>query len=152
MDCLLAERVYEAIANAVELQGVTQTIARSQSLSDAVRTTWRACARDLPLRVGDFRVEGVLENGARAAAYRIRGRLDCDETLRRRAELVVAMGERFTIEGVETSFEATLDGDPLAVALTLTRAMTVDSFEMRLSDEVLVVRRSGSVRLEYLSS
>jgi hypothetical protein len=151
MDSLLAERVYDSIASAVELQGARQTIAGSQSLTDAVRTTWRACARDIPLRVGDFRIEGVLEDGAPAAAYRIRGRLDCDDALRERAELVVAMGDRFSIEGVDSSFEAALDGEPLAVALTLARAMTVDTFEMRLSDDVVIQRRFGILRLNYLT-
>jgi hypothetical protein len=152
MDSELAERVYDGIANAVMLEGATQTIAGSQFLSDAVRTTWRACARDLPLRVGDFRIEGILEDGAPAAAYRIKGRLDCDEPLRRRAEIIVAMREQFALEGVETKFEAILDGDPVAVALTLTRAMTVVSFEMRLTDKVLIQKRNGSIQLSPIAS
>ena len=147
MDSELAERVYDGIASAVLLEGATQTIAGSQFLSDAVRTTWRACARDLPLRVGDFRIEGLLEDGAPAAAYRIKGRLDCDEPLRRRAEIIVALREQFALQGAEPTFEATLDGDPVAVALTLTRAMTVVSFEMRLSDTFLIKKQNGAIRL-----
>ena len=147
MDSELAERVYEGIASAVTLEGASQTIAGSQFLSDAVLTTWRACARDLPLRVGDFRIQGVLEDGASVSAYRIKGRLDCDEPLLRRAEIIVALGEQFGLEGAETTFVATLDGDPVAVALTLTRAMTVVSFEMRLTEALLVQKRNGSIWL-----
>ena len=42
---------------------------------------------------------------------------------------------------------ATLDGPPVAVALTLARAMHVESFELRLSDDVVIEQRSGSLTL-----
>jgi hypothetical protein len=132
-------------------QRAQETIDRSKTLSLQVRDTWRRCASYVPLDVGDFRIRGVLEDGSAAVAYHIHGRLDCDDALRRRAELVVALGERFAQPDVAASYEATLDGDPVAVALTLARAMHVESFEMRLSGDVLVEQRFGALELRQPS-
>lgn len=127
------------------------TIDRAKSLGEQVRAAWRKCATSVRLQPGDFRIRGVLEDGTPAVAYRIHGRLDCDEGLRRRAEIVVALGERFAQPDLAASYDATLDGDPVAVALTLARAMHVESFELRLCEDVVVEHRFGALELRQPS-
>ena len=81
----------------------------------------------------EFEIRGVLDDGSTARASFVGGVLHCDEALRRRAELLVAMEERFANPQVLTRYGATLEGPATAVALTLIRSMHVLSFDISLS-------------------
>lgn len=75
-----------------------------------------------PLRdVGtSFTMIGVLD-GARVGASYAHGQLACDAPLRAVAELLVDLTERFEDPG-SPDLVATIEGDPLAMLLTLMRA------------------------------
>ena len=123
----------------------TRQIDDGQLVCDVLRTTWRNCLAGLRLRVDEFRLEGTLEDGVCVSAFRVRGHFVCDDALRRRAELLIAMDEEFTLPGAKGRYHATLDAPPVAVALTLARAMRVRSFELRLPEGVVVSHRNDSV-------
>jgi hypothetical protein len=79
-----------------------------------------------------FAVEGVVD-GQRVAARFAEGMLDCDELLRDRALFLVDLGEELAYADPPRRFVATLDGRPVAVALTLLRACDrVVAFEFDL--------------------
>ena len=88
----------------------------------------------------EFEIQGILEDGAIARATFVGGVLYCDEPLRRRAELLVAMEERFASPRVVTRYGATLQGPATAVALTLIRAMHVQSFNINLAGLTITQR------------
>ena len=91
-------------------------------------------------RCGEFEMQGVLEDGSSARASFVDGVLYCDEPLRRRAELLVAMEERFAHPRVLTRYGATLHGPATAVALTLIRSMNVQSFDINLAGVTITQR------------
>jgi hypothetical protein len=79
-----------------------------------------------------FSVEGVVD-GERVSARFADGLLDCDEQLRDRALFLVDLGEELVYADPPRRFDATLDGRPVAVALTLLRACDrVVAFEFDL--------------------
>ena len=107
-------------------------------MADQIRVlTTRSTRR----RVAGFHIAGTVEGGVWVAARYVDGTLHCDDALRRRAELVVAAGDTFELAHSSRHHVATLDGDPVAVALTLIRAMHVDTFELDLDD--ITIRRCG---------
>ena len=71
--------------------------------------------------VGRFAVDGLLDGRAVSAAWRDGG-LACDDDLRARALLLVDLEEEFVCDDPPRVFIATLEGPPIAVALTLIRA------------------------------
>ena len=91
----------------------------------------------------EFEMQGVLEDGTTARASFVGGVLFCDEPLRRRAELLVALEERFEHPPVLTRYGATLRGPATAVALTLIRSMHVRSFDINLADLTITQRCQG---------
>ena len=92
--------------------------------------------------VAGFHIAGTVEDGTWVCARYADGTLRCDDALRSRADLVVAAGEIFELPDSSRRHVATLDGDPVAVALTLIRAMHVDTFELDF-DEVSINRTGG---------
>ena len=74
-----------------------------------------------PYELLGFRVEGVID-GEQVAAHLHDGQLECDEPLRDRALFLVDLREELVYSCPPRRFEATLDGRPVAVALTLLRA------------------------------
>jgi hypothetical protein len=75
-------------------------------------------------------VRGLLD-GHPSEAHWVAGTLIAEPELLRRAEVVVAMEERFTHDGTRAVVTASLHGDPAAAALTLMRALTkVTSVEL----------------------
>lgn len=79
-----------------------------------------------------FSVEGMVD-GERVSARFARGLLDCDEQLRDRALFLVDLGEELVYADPPRRFVATLEGRPVAVALTLLRACDrVVAFEFDL--------------------
>jgi hypothetical protein len=85
----------------------------------------RLAATGRPAGPGDpaFAIVGVLD-GERVQArwWRARG-LSCPEALRRRAQIVVALGDTFDPGDGRPPLVAALDGDPFTVALTLLRSL-----------------------------
>jgi hypothetical protein len=71
--------------------------------------------------VGGFVVEGLVE-GHEVRAVWSGGRLACDERLRTRALLLVDLEEEFVYDDPPRRFIASLEGPPIAIALTLIRA------------------------------
>jgi hypothetical protein len=71
--------------------------------------------------VGRFLVEGLVDGELVAAAW-ADGRLDCDDQLRARALILVDLEEEFVYTDPPRCFIASLEGPPIAVALTLIRA------------------------------
>ena len=71
--------------------------------------------------VGRFTVEGMVDGEAVRASW-ADGRLACDELLRSRALLLVDLAEEFVYSDPPRCFTASLDGPPIAVALTMIRA------------------------------
>lgn len=84
---------------------------------------------------GGYVVTGTVD-GAPVRATLERGELDLPAELRRRAQLVVDLGDTFDA-GNGTLLEASLDGDPLIALLTAMRA-----FDRILSIEVQTGERS----------
>jgi hypothetical protein len=71
-----------------------------------------------------FTVVGTIDGRPRQARY-WPGRLDFDLDVLQRAEIVVAMGERFSLPGSSRdALAASLDGPPMAVLLTVMRAFS----------------------------
>jgi hypothetical protein len=68
-----------------------------------------------------FRLEGVVDGETVVASWS-RGRLLCDPALYDRALFLVDLGERLIYTNPAREFLATLDGPPIAVALTLLRS------------------------------
>jgi hypothetical protein len=71
--------------------------------------------------VGRFLVEGVVD-GRRVSASWDGGRLVCDDALRARALLLVDLEEEFLYDDPPRCFIASVEGPPIAVALTMIRA------------------------------
>ena len=79
-----------------------------------------------------FTIEGVVD-GEQVAAHLQDDQLECDESLRDRALFLVDLGEELVYSNPPRHFKATLDGRPVAVALTLLRACDrVIAFEFDL--------------------
>jgi hypothetical protein len=66
-------------------------------------------------------IQGLVDGQEVSAAWS-GGRLACDERLRTRALLLVDLEEKFVYDDPPRCFLATLEGPPIAVALTLIRA------------------------------
>jgi hypothetical protein len=80
----------------------------------------------------DFTIEGVVE-GRAVCAHWSHGRLRCDERLRARALVLVDLGEELIYTDPPRRFAATLEGRPVAIALTLLRACDrVTAFQIDL--------------------
>jgi len=71
--------------------------------------------------VSRFMIQGLVDGQEVSAAWS-GGRLACDERLRTRALLLVDLEEKFVYDDPPRCFLATLEGPPIAVALTLIRA------------------------------
>jgi hypothetical protein len=71
--------------------------------------------------VGQFLVEGLIDGEVVCGTW-AGGRLVCDEPLRARALLLVDLEEEFVYSDPPRCFIASLEGPPIAVALTLIRA------------------------------
>ena len=80
----------------------------------------------------EFAMSGTLDDGTVVTARYERGVLWCDEALKRRAEQLVRAGATFEQASVSRTHNATVSGDPVAIALTLIRAMQVVEFEITL--------------------
>ena len=71
-----------------------------------------------------FTVRGIVD-GRTTRAQWAPGHLDCDHQLMQRAEVVVAMGERFSTPwSPAASLPASIEGPPVAVLLTVMRAFS----------------------------
>jgi hypothetical protein len=130
------------------MAGTGKVVRQSQVLeltSIRLRTVARAClrirrlnARRTPQAAASgrgltgFRVEGTIDGHPVSASWR-NGRLGCDPALHDRALFLIDMGERLTYRDPPRQFAATLDGPPIAIALTLLRACDrITSFETDL--------------------
>jgi hypothetical protein len=71
--------------------------------------------------VGRFAIQGLVD-GSEVHATWSYGLLACDERLRDRAMLLVELEEEFVYDDPPRCFLASLEGPPIAVALTLIRA------------------------------
>jgi hypothetical protein len=69
-----------------------------------------------------FELSGVVDDGTPVTARWSAGGLLCDPALAVRARMLVDLGETFGGDRGTMSYGATLDGPPVAVALTLIRA------------------------------
>jgi len=134
---LLADRRSVAMRHAQALHE-TAAILRQTSQTERVlirrarerraRTTAPEPRREL---IG-FTLEGLVD-GEPVSARWANGTLQCDPPLRERALLLVDMGEEFVYPDSPRCLAATLDGRPVAVALTLIRACNrVVAFEVDL--------------------
>jgi hypothetical protein len=126
---LAVERARMLSSTAFVLRAAAET-QRDRYLSDqaARYPGGSGAAREL----AGFSVEGMVD-GERVSARFARGLLDCDEPLRDRALFLVDLGEELIYADPPRRFEATLDGRPIAVALTLLRACDrVVAFEFDL--------------------
>ncbi len=135
----LREQAVAAAAAATLLdQRRRAAIRRSQSLEAAsirLRTSARTTfARNRLVRshqtprtaqpehgLAGFRLEGVVDGETVVASWS-EGRLHCDPGLYDRALFLVDLGERLIYTNPPREFVATLDGPPIAVALTLLRS------------------------------
>ena len=122
----LIRRSTESIARAGELQTETRArllaLARLRIESDQHRRELRR----LQARRLQVDVEGIID-GRQVGVTWIDGDLAGDADLIARAELLVALGERWEREGLDSepqTIHATLGGPPHRVALTLARACT----------------------------
>ncbi|HKH04234.1 MAG TPA: hypothetical protein VKA65_03645 [Acidimicrobiales bacterium] len=70
-----------------------------------------------------FTITGVIDGDTVEARWIPPVGLVCSPAWRRRAEVVVALGDTFDAGHTSPSIAATLDDDPTAVALTLLRAL-----------------------------
>lgn len=120
-------------------QRAAVAVARSKALGAQIVEVWavnellteraldllRACRLQRSRRggpaVGRFTVEGMVD-GEEVRASWADGRLACDELLRSRALLLVDLEEEFLYSDPPRCFIASLDGPPIAVALTMIRA------------------------------
>jgi hypothetical protein len=71
--------------------------------------------------VGRFAIQGLVD-GSEVRASWSGGLLACDERLRTRALFLVDLEEEFVYDDPPRCFIASLEGPPIAVALTLIRA------------------------------
>ncbi|HEX8803609.1 MAG TPA: hypothetical protein VF743_05435 [Acidimicrobiales bacterium] len=114
-----------------------QTAARSATArAEALRTSGqarRSLARSAgsghlspaPARWGsDFTVEGLVDGEVVRARWTVAGGLAAPDELVRRAEIVVALGETFSVEEGGDEVLAELDGHSMAALLTVVRAFT----------------------------
>jgi hypothetical protein len=77
---------------------------------------------DRPGTFAGFAIAGIVDGEPAVARWVEPLGLVCSTPWRRRAEIVVALGDTFFAGHGEPLIHATLDGDPMAVALTLVRA------------------------------
>jgi hypothetical protein len=106
-------------AQIAEIRAVNELLAeRALALRHACRL--QRSRRGGPA-VGRFTVEGLVDGEAVRASW-ADGRLACDELLRSRALLLVDLEEEFLYSDPPRCFIASLDGPPIAVALTMIRA------------------------------
>jgi hypothetical protein len=119
---VLEERRQVAIERARTL-AATASLLRAEAEAARIRQrgarpTRGPCA---PRELAGFSVEGLVDE-QRVYARWAGGRLDCDESLRDRALFLVDLGEELIYADPPRRFQATLEGRPVAVALTLLRA------------------------------
>jgi hypothetical protein len=116
----LGTRIAEARARHEVLRERTAELRHAcrvqRATGHTVRTRWRGSPA-----LGQFLVEGLVD-GELVAAVWSDGRLDCDDRLRARALILVDLEEEFVYTDPPRCFIATLEGPPIAVALTLIRA------------------------------
>jgi hypothetical protein len=92
-----------------------------------------------------FVIEGIVDGRAVTARWR-GGGLVADEELRRRVQVIVGMGEEFTLDDPSVgSVRASLDGDLTAALLTVLRAFSsVTTIEVDLRPASERDARSGA--------
>ncbi|HEV8296819.1 MAG TPA: hypothetical protein VGQ20_05980 [Acidimicrobiales bacterium] len=132
----LGDRLTGAVTRASELCDRSElAVITAADIRHAVRRARAARRHGLRLRPGDFRVEGVLDDGTEASASFVRGHLVADAELLDRARIIIAMGDRFADPDIpDAGFDASLDGPPIAVALTFIRAFArVTGLELALA-------------------
>jgi hypothetical protein len=129
MSTTLVERAEIAVARATESCARSQRLVsgsqRSRLASKQVRARSVASRQALrPSSVAWFSVEGTVDGQPRIARWR-RGELACDDELRRRIDIVVALEERFPRpDGRAGAVTATLCGSSVAAMLTVMRAFS----------------------------
>jgi hypothetical protein len=129
----LAARRLAAVARAVRLQRRSAALQAASQSECRLATSARWAAREQ--QDCELFLIGRLEDGSLATAAWRRGRLSCDPSLKRRAELVIAAGERVAEDGPTGGEPASLSGSLVVVALTLARACSVVlRVELRLPD------------------
>ncbi len=141
------ERVDLAIQAARRLIGESQALGRETVvLRDRARVfrlrreAERGRAGLITPALGGFTAYGYVEHEPVAAVFG-RGELRASESLRERAQVLVAMGETFGSDDERGAVRATLIWPPDAVLLTVLRAMSrVATVELELPRQ----RRSGS--------
>jgi hypothetical protein len=124
-------------ATAIRLRGS----ARAEYLRCRARATRSPAPAPAPARglIG-FTVEGVVDERPVRARWH-NGRLRCDEPLYQRALLLIDLGEELVYTDPPRRFAATLDGRPVAIALTLLRACDrVTAFQVDLPESAGVSR------------
>jgi hypothetical protein len=132
----LGARAQLAMERAQQLSSASLAL---RAAAEAARTRSRqakAPLRYLGLNAGralaGFKIEGVVR-GQHVRAHWSGSRLDCDEMLRDQALFLVDMGEELVYADPPRRLRATLEGQPVAVALTLMRACDrVVAFEFDL--------------------
>jgi hypothetical protein len=120
------QRVAVAVARSKALGAqIGEVLAENELLTERALDLLHACRLQRSRRggpaVGRFTVEGMVD-GEEVRASWADGRLACDELLRSRALLLVDLEEEFVYSDPPRCFIASLDGPPIAVALTMIRA------------------------------
>jgi hypothetical protein len=120
------QRVAVAVARSKALGAqIVEALAENELLTERALDLLHACRLQRSRRgspaVGRFAVEGMVD-GEEVRASWADGRLACDELLRSRALLLVDLEEKFLYSDPPRCFIASLDGPPIAVALTMIRA------------------------------
>jgi hypothetical protein len=120
------QRVAAAVARSRALGAqIAEVRTENELLTERALDLLHACRLQRSRRggpaVGRFTVEGVVDGEAVRASW-ADGRLACDELLRSRALLLVDLEEEFLYSDPPRCFIASLDGPPIAVALTMIRA------------------------------
>jgi hypothetical protein len=153
----LEERRARAVATAARLSRTATVLldaaaelrSRAHELRTAAsETRFRASFDDGTMRVGRvetnawFTVRGIVD-GRPATARWSPGNIECDDELRQRIQVVVAMGEQFFAPwSPETSLPASVIEPPVSVLLTVMRAFSrVTAID--LHDELLESLDSG---------
>jgi hypothetical protein len=120
------QRVAAAVARSRALGAqIAEVRTENELLTERALDLLHACRLQRSRRggpaVGRFTVEGMVDGEAVRASW-ADGRLACDELLRSRALLLVDLEEEFLYSDPPRCFIASLDGPPIAVALTMIRA------------------------------
>jgi hypothetical protein len=118
----LADRYAGLQVRCQRLWDQTGELVHRSRVQQARRQTARARGTGLTITPpGWFAVEGIIDGQVVRASW-TDGRLACDELLRSRAALLVALEEEFVSADPPRRYVASLQAPPMAVALTLVRA------------------------------